>query len=239
MLRIVEVGVTGLVGSHILTTLLAQPSISTVHAYTRKDIPAANPKLTAIHNKDSTTWSSLFPNNTHIFFSALGTTLAQAGSLENQRKIDLNLNLELAQAAKNAGVETYVLISSGQPNVNSRLAFLRMKGELVEAVKNLGFKHTIILHPGLIVGDRRDSRPMEAVVRGIASYLGKFQNGALMHPWAQHAEIIAGVAVSAGLQAAVGKREPGVWALQQADIVRLGFTEWNEPVERGEGQISA
>lgn len=38
------------------------------------------------------------------FFSALGTTRAQAGSLEAQRKIDFDLNLELAQKAKEGGV---------------------------------------------------------------------------------------------------------------------------------------
>ncbi|KAH8422879.1 Protein fmp52, mitochondrial [Aspergillus melleus] len=78
---------------------------------------------------------------------------------------------------------------------------------------------------------------MEAVARGIAGFLGRFQNGALMQSWAQHAETIARAAVSAGLQAVEGKREPGVWALQQADIVRLGWEAWKDPssgeVERG------
>lgn len=40
------------------------------------------------------------------FVSCLGTTFAQAGSVEAQRKIDLDLNLSLAKAAKEAGIDT-------------------------------------------------------------------------------------------------------------------------------------
>lgn len=38
--------------------------------------------------------------------TCLGTTKAAAGSIEEQRKIDLDLNLELAKAAKAEGIET-------------------------------------------------------------------------------------------------------------------------------------
>jgi uncharacterized protein YbjT (DUF2867 family) len=96
-----------------------------------------------------------------IFFSGLGTTKAAAGSIEAQRKIDYDLNLDLAKAAKESGVDTYVLISSGSANAQSNFAYVRMKGELEDAVKALGFKHTVILRPGLIVGGREDSRPAE------------------------------------------------------------------------------
>lgn len=41
-----------------------------------------------------------------VFVSCLGTTKAQAGSIEAQRKIDLDLNLQLATAAREEGMET-------------------------------------------------------------------------------------------------------------------------------------
>ncbi|PKS05004.1 hypothetical protein jhhlp_008370 [Lomentospora prolificans] len=234
MATAVEVGVTGLVGSHILKTLLAHPAFSSVHAYSRKPLPSTSPKLCAITNTDSSAWPSSFPQNSRIFFSALGTTKAQAGGFENQRKIDYDLNLDLAKAAKDAGVETYVLISSGRADANSGFPYLRMKGELEEAVKELGFKHTVILTPGLIVGQREDSRPVEAVARTIASFLGSISGGMLKNSWAQDADVIAKAAVSAGLQALEGKKEPGVWTVSQSDIIRLGLTEWKEPAATAE-----
>jgi uncharacterized protein YbjT (DUF2867 family) len=163
-----------------------------------------------------------------IFISALGTTRAQAGSIENQRKIDFDLNLAMAKAAKDAGVQTYVLISGAGTNPSSRIAFIRMKVELEEAVKGLGFKYCVLVKPGLIVGSRKESRPTEHVARTIANVIGAISTKA-KDAWAQDADVIAKAAVNAGLQCVEGNHEEGIWTLSQADIVRLGRTEWKMP----------
>jgi hypothetical protein len=177
-------------------------------------------------SSDTSTWAELFPKASSIFFSALGTTRGAAGSVANQRKIDHDLNLELAKAAREKGATTYVLISSGGANASSFLAYPRMKGELEEAVKALGFEHTVILRPGLIVGEREDSRPPEFAIRKIAIWAGKVSESWLKDFWAQDAHVIAKAAVSAGLQCAEGKVQQKVWLLNQSDIIRLGKTEW-------------
>lgn len=156
-----------------------------------------------------------------IFLSALGTTKAIAGSFEAQRKIDYDLNLDLAKAAKEAGVETYVLISSASANSTAYFAYSKMKGELEDAVKALGFKHTVLLRPGLIVGDRTDSRPPEAALRSLAKGLRSLTPKATDF-WAQDASVIARAAINAGVKCIDGKRDPGVWSLGQAEIVELG-----------------
>ncbi|KAF2009611.1 hypothetical protein BU24DRAFT_428509 [Aaosphaeria arxii CBS 175.79] len=220
-------GSTGLVGSHILTQLLSHPSILAVNAYTRRELPqeTASPKLYPLSSTDTSVWPSLFPRSPapSLFISALGTTRAAAGGVDAQRKIDLDLNYDLAVAAKDAGVQTYVLVSSGGANANSMAAYPKMKGELEEKVKALGFKHTVILRPGLILGTRGESRPAEAVVRHIAWGL-KRVTPALTNFWAQDAETIARAAVEAGVRCEEGKREgkEGVWELGQKDILELG-----------------
>lgn len=146
--------------------------------------------------------------------------------MDNQRKIDYDLNLELAKAAKEKGATTYVLVSTSGANAKSFLAYPRMKGELEEAVKALGFEHTVILRPGLIVGQREDSRPPEFAFRKIAALAGKVSEPWLKDFWAQDADVIAKAAISAGLQCADGKVQQKVWLLGQSDIVRLGKTEW-------------
>lgn len=104
------------------------------------------------------------------------------------------------------------------------LAYPKMKGELEEAVKALDFEHTVILRPGLLVGERQDSRPAEFVVRSIAKFAGALSNG-LKDFWAQDDEVVGRAAVSAGLEALKGEG-PKVWMVGQWDIVRLGRTEW-------------
>lgn len=59
-----------------------------------------------------------------------------------------------------------------------------MKAELEDSVKALDFEHTIILRPGLIVGSREESRPLEFAVRKVAGFAGLFGN-AFKDSWAQ------------------------------------------------------
>jgi uncharacterized protein YbjT (DUF2867 family) len=200
-----------------------------VHAYTRRDLPnpTSSSKLHALQSTDTATWPSLYPTAppAPLFLSALGTTRAAAGGPEAQRAIDHTLSVALAKAAKDAGATTYVLISSGSASPKSAVPYSKMKGETEDAVRALGFAHTVILRPGLIVGTRSESRPAEAVFRGIAKALGKVSN-VLKDSWAQDAEVIARAAVRAGLDCVEGRREEGVWVLEQGDIIRLGRTEW-------------
>ncbi|KAF7890808.1 uncharacterized protein EAF01_010617 [Botrytis porri] len=250
------VGSTGLVGSHILSTLLSHPSISTVHSLSRRDPKPSttSPKLHALTSTDTSTWSSLLTSlspSPLLFFSALGTTKAQAGSIEAQRKIDYDLNLELASTfsptAENGenGQERnkiYILVSTHGANPSSMIPYSKMKGELEDAVKALldkkgsRVKHIIILRPGLIVGEREDSRPTEFVARKVAGWLG-WVNPGLQDFWAQDARVIGRAAVEAGVRAMRGGdgengEIPRVWELGQRDIVRLGKTEW-----RGKGEL--
>jgi uncharacterized protein YbjT (DUF2867 family) len=171
-------------------------------------------------------WPTQYPSGTQLFISALGTTRANAGGFENQKKIDYDLNLEMAKAAKAAGTKAYVLISSASSDAKSSFAYLKMKGDLEEAVKALDFEHTIIVRPGLIVGDRKESRLAEGVVRNVAKLAGAISGNKLKDFWAQDADVIAEAAVRAGLDAVEGKATEKVRVVTQADIIRLGRTEW-------------
>jgi uncharacterized protein YbjT (DUF2867 family) len=102
--------------------------------------------------------------------------------------------------------------------------YLKMKGELEDAVTALDFERTVIVRPGLIVGTREDSRPPEAALRKLANFMGAISGGALKDFWAQDALVIARAAVSAALQAE--ERNERVWIVGQSDVLRLGRTEW-------------
>jgi hypothetical protein len=223
-------------GSQILSTVLSLPTFDSIHIFSRRDPKSTPPKLHSTISSDTTAWptslSTLSPTPS-IFFSALGTTANQAGGFANQKKIDYDLNLSLAKAAKASGVKIYVLISTvGASPTSPWGAFLKMKGELDEAIKEIGFEHTILLRPGLLVGTREDSRPSEFVLRKVAGFVGMFSTG-LKDAWAQDAEVIGRAAVAAGLQALEDKegKVPKVWEVLQADIVRLGRTGWETVTE--------
>lgn len=156
--------------------------------------------------------------------SSLGTTRAAAGGFDKQYKVDHDLNVEMARAAREAGAKVYVLVSSGGASKSSSIPYSRMKGEVEEETKALGFDRTVILRPGLISGTREESRPMEAAFRFLASGLGRIHSS-LKDSWAQDADVIARAAMNAGLKALEGDVPSGsekVWVLNGSDILKYG-----------------
>ncbi|KAI1611604.1 hypothetical protein EDD36DRAFT_294360 [Exophiala viscosa] len=228
-------GSTGLVGSHILSTLRAGTSqFSNVDIIARRSPPAATDArvpVKEIVEQDTSKWvsqvSSLSPTPS-VLFCALATTRAAAGGFDKQYKLEHDLNIELAKAAKEAGTKTYVLISGGGADPNAYFAYPKMKGQIEEHVKELGFDHTIILRPGLILGDRQESRPAEAFARFMASALGRVHSS-MRDSWAQDADAIAKAAISAAIKVEKGEIKEKVWILGQKDILQLGAKEWKEP----------
>ncbi|QIX01945.1 hypothetical protein AMS68_007462 [Peltaster fructicola] len=218
------VGSTGLVGANILSSLLDSSVFSKVHAYTRRDLQS-NAKLDAIRSSDTSTWAASYPKDADIFYSGLGTTRALAGGFENQRKIDFDFNLELAKAAKAAGTKVYVLISSASSNSKSVFGYVKMKGELEEEVIKLDFEHTIIVRPGLLIGQRTDSRAAESVFRNIAKAMNSI-NGYLQDFWAQEVQVVGRAAVAASLRVLAGNETRKVWYVEQSEIIKLGRTQW-------------
>lgn len=178
--------------------------------------------------KDSEKWPEVLTTISPppaALFSALGTTRGQAGSFEAQRKIDFDLNLALAKTARESGTLVYVLISSGGASKSSAFPYMKMKGELEEAVAGLGFPHCVILRPGLLLGKRTETRAPEAVFRSLANGLGMLSGGRLKDFWAQDADVVARAAVVAGMQCLEGKKGEGVWYMGQSEIVELGRAE--------------
>jgi len=198
-----------------------------VHAISRRALPASTaPSFKAQIDSDVSAWPAAikaFAPRPSILFSALGTTRAKAGGVANQRKIDFDLALALATAAREAGATTYVLVSSAGANASSSFAYMKMKGELDAAVAQLGFERTVIMRPGFLVGVREESKgAFEWVTHSVANALGRISGDRLKDGWAQDAGTVARAAVVAGQMCVEGKRQKGVWMLEQAEIVKLG-----------------
>ena len=135
--------------------------------------------------------------------------------------------MELARAAKEAGVIVYVLISVTGISKSSPFPYSRMKSELEAAIIDIGFEKTVFVKAGLIVGKRKDSRPPEYATQLLAFFMGRISGGYLKDFWAQDADVIGRAAVSAGLKCLEGSvPEDKVWSVSVRDIVRLGRTEW-------------
>ncbi|KAH3679542.1 hypothetical protein WICMUC_000875 [Wickerhamomyces mucosus] len=166
------IGSTGLCGNFILKH--APEYYNTVYSLSRSEPRAFNSnslpsgvnilaEKDAFNNWESKINESLLKNETNLenlesFFSGLATTAAQAGGAEGRHKIDYELNLKLAKVAKSKGFKKYIIISSLGANSNSKFSYLKTKGQLEDEIIKLNFDQTIILRPGVLTGERIQSK---------------------------------------------------------------------------------
>ena len=150
-MKAIVIGATGAVGKDLITRLLADPRYTEVAAFVRREPGVTDPKLTThvIDFAQPGTWRALVTGD--VLFSALGTSLKQAGSKEAQRRIDYDYQLTFARAAQENGVPHLVLLSSVGANSRSSIFYLRLKGELDDAVQTLGFGTVHILRPPSLI----------------------------------------------------------------------------------------
>lgn len=223
-------GCTGAVGSKILDTLLAIDSITSVKTISRRAPKPASPKLEAIVEADSSKWgsmiSSLKPLPT-VVFNAIGTTKAAAGGVANQWKIDHDLCIDNAKAAKAAGVKTYVFISSAGTRsfVAGFVPYSKMKVGVEDAIKELDFEQAIILRPGAILGERET--PKAPMFESLMANLNKVSQG-LQDRMGQDQVHIGRAAVVAARAAADGKAPSKFWCVEGADILKMGRDDWKQ-----------
>lgn len=150
------VGATGATGKDLVNLLFTDSFFEKVDIFVRREPPISNSKLNIniIDFNKPEQWKKLVKGD--VLFSCLGTTLKAAGSKDAQWKIDYEYQYEFAKAAKENGVSNYVLVSSDSASKNSPFFYTKMKGQLEEDIKKLGFEKTIIFNPPLL--DRKNSK---------------------------------------------------------------------------------
>lgn len=167
------IGATGATGSELLSQILNDDYFGKVVVLSRRQMDIIHPKL-QIHIIDfdhTSSWTHLV--NGDVLFSALGTTLKVAKTKANQFKIDYTYQYQLAKAASDNGVATYVLVSSYGADENSFLFYPRTKGQLDAAVQKLLFKHIHIFRPGILHRQLTKLRPVEKISIFIINALNK------------------------------------------------------------------
>ena len=164
-MKAIVIGATGAVGKELVRALLDDARYTEVAVFVRRDPGVTHPKLTAhvINFEQPDTWRALVTGD--VLFSALGTSLKQAGSKEAQRRIDYDYQYMFAEAAHANGVPHLVLLSSLGADSRSSIFYLRLKGELDDAVQRLGFDPVHIVRPPSLIRPEAKRLGETAVVK--------------------------------------------------------------------------
>lgn len=196
------IGATGLVGSALVRRLLDHPSFTAVVILVRRSAGIVHEKLQEhiIDFGKPAQWQQLVKGD--VLFSALGTTLRQAGGKTAQYEVDYHYQYNVAQAAAANGVAGYVLISSIGAALQSMFFYARTKAELERDVKKLPFAGICILQPGPLEGEHREARPLEKVSVGVIHFLNRL--GLLKGYRPIPGDTVARAMISAALSASRG-----------------------------------
>jgi uncharacterized protein YbjT (DUF2867 family) len=153
-------GASGLVGGCLLDALLADPRYAAIHSLGRRPLPLQSPKLHQ-HTVDFARLADTPLPAAQEAFCCLGTTIKKAGSQEAFRAVDHDAVLAFARAARQAGVQRFLVVTALGADKDSRVFYNRVKGEVEKALEGVGFESLVILQPSLLLGDRAESRPGE------------------------------------------------------------------------------
>ena len=160
MRTLLLVGSTGLVGQSVLQQALDHPAVGQVVAPTRRPLPAhprlLNPVVDFEALPDDAPWWAA-----DAVICTLGTTIKKAGSQAAFYRVDHDHPLRVAELARRHGARAFALNSALGADASSRVFYSRTKGALERDLQSLGFPSLTLVRPGLIGGERAESRPAE------------------------------------------------------------------------------
>ena len=184
-------GATGLVGKHLLNLLIENNEYDKIKIFSRKDIITQSQKI----EKYVIDFNELEKHKDKIVgddcFFAIGTTRRVTPKKNDYIDVELNLPVKISKIAKDNNVKSFIYISSGGANADSRNLYLQNKGKVEQEIINLCFEFTAIIQPSLLLGDRNENRIGEKIAKFIFKSLSFIFIGKLRQFKAIHAKNVA------------------------------------------------
>ncbi|MBI1945107.1 MAG: NAD(P)H-binding protein [Deltaproteobacteria bacterium] len=223
--RVVAVaGASGLVGSALVRALAADERVARVVCLVRRALapPAELPGHDKLEQRtvaafDEAALAAAMPKDVDDAYCCLGTTIKVAGSQEAFFKVDHDAVVAFARAARSAGARRFVVVSSQGADRHSLSFYLRVKGDMEAAVTRVGFEAAHLIRPGILDGQRAQTRPGEALGIAVARGVSQLFGG----PRFKYAPIRAETVARAMVALAFGE-ERGAVATESARLQQLG-----------------
>jgi uncharacterized protein YbjT (DUF2867 family) len=179
MKKAIVYGASGLVGSYIVETLLNNTDYEQVIIVVRKELDIQHPKIKTIIGDFNSLPEVAKDIQTDEVFIALGTTKKKTPDEKLYYQVDHDYPVLAAKLAKENGAKAVFLVSAIGANAKSSIFYTRTKGETEQDIINQNFDHTYIFRPSMILGDRKESRPIEKVFIGIFKFINPLFMGGM------------------------------------------------------------
>jgi len=183
--RALIAGATGAIGSVLLGLLNDSDQYSEIHCIGRREPATSGEKIKAhIVNYDELDQFNLQQPIDDVF-CALGTTVKNAGSVENFRKVDRDYVHQVGKLAQRLDAKTCSVVSAIGANAESSNHYIQTKGEVEGLLRSLGLRSLRIFRPSLLHGARDEFRLREEVGYVVL----KIMTPLLQGPWKKYRAI--------------------------------------------------
>ena len=158
------VGASGLIGGCLVDELL-QTNDNKITLISRRPLGLSNSRIHELI-VDFTNQSALNEalKGVDAVFIAIGTTQKKMkGDLSAYRKVDYDIPVAVAQACVINNVPKLLMVSSVGADSSSSNFYLRIKGEVEQAIEKMPIQYIGIFQPSLLMGNRNEFRLGERI----------------------------------------------------------------------------
>jgi uncharacterized protein YbjT (DUF2867 family) len=156
-------GATGAIGTKLVKLLNESDQYSEIHCIGRRKPTISSNKIKVhVINYDDIAKFSL-PESIDDVFCTLGTTIKNAGSVENFKKVDRDYVYLIGQLAQSYKAKIFSVISSVDADQLSLNYYNQTKGEAEESLKSLNLDSLRIFRPSILHGSRDELRFKEII----------------------------------------------------------------------------
>jgi len=164
------IGATGLIGGHLLALLQENDQVKKIKVLARRPLDIANPKVQVIviDFSDEMSFKSAITGSDSVF-CAVGTTQKKVkGDKTAYRKVDFDIPVNAARFCSEKGCPHFLLVSSIGANSNSSNFYLKLKGEVEDAVQQMNIPSVSIFRPSMLLGKREEFRFGEIIAKALS-----------------------------------------------------------------------
>ena len=205
-LRIALVGATGLIGQSLIRLAVGRGDLRLV-AVARREVPLPPGARMEVLVAEPDNWAdAIAATNADVLVCALGTTIRKVGGDQAAfRAVDQDLVLAVARAAKAAGVRQTIVVSSIGADMAAKNFYLRVKGEVEQALGKIGLTRLDILRPGLLRGARGETRVAERMAMIASPLTDLLLHGSLRKYRSVRADTVARAIIGLSKEKAAGR----------------------------------
>lgn len=179
MKKAILFGASGFIGSYLLQELLNNDDYVQITIVVRKNQNITHPKLKTLIGDFSTLTQLKDGIIADDVFISIGTTKKNTPNEKEYYQIDHDYPVLAAKFAKENGAKSIFVVSAVGANVNASIFYSKTKGEMERDIIALDFDHTHIFQPSMLLGNRKENRPIEKIFINIFTLINPLFVGKL------------------------------------------------------------